>query len=469
MGVKGVDALRGVLSGFGIEFYEGGEHECERHEYDEWPGQWEVISSPYRFVILAGGEQGGKSVILAGRILRDILKAEKGSRARLYWLVGANYQETEREFGYLGEWLGKLALLGKDSPTKRVDPGEIRLKDGTRIVTKSDQDPRTAYTREAPDGIAVCEASLLGAASIERLRARAAPGGGWMMLAGTFEVGSGTYQTLYTSWASGWEDKKSYRIPSWANVHLYKGGRHDPEILAYEADASEDGFMERIAGKPVPPKGLVFSEFRKPVHVRPVEYREGLPVWIGIDPGIRSAYAVSVYQQQGGWEAGIDEVYERDLGTPEIIEICQNRPWWKDVKDGVIDISAKKREIVGPETVHDVWLKKTGIYLRANRVPIHTGTERLKSLLKPHPVTGKPGVVWNQRCRGILSEFGAEPNPIDGELRPYRWKLDKDGARVGGEPEDLYNHAVKASIYLFTHKYGSPHLRGDKFFKVVRY
>src|SRR3990167_4725762 len=152
MGVKGVDALRGVLSGFVIEFYEGGEHECERHEYDEWPGQWEVISSPYRFVILAGGEQGGKSVILAGRILRDILKAEKGSRARLYWLVGANYQETEREFGYLGEWLGKLALLGKDSPTKRVDPGEIRLKDGTRIVTKSDQDPRTAYTREAPDG-----------------------------------------------------------------------------------------------------------------------------------------------------------------------------------------------------------------------------------------------------------------------------------------------------------------------------
>lgn len=466
------DAVREVLKDIGVEFYDRSSHECAQHAYEEWPGQWDIIKAPYRFVLMAGGEQSGKSHCSAGKVVVDYLSVppvtERGKKAppRLYWLVGASYGETEREFTYLGDWLGEMGLVSEQS--KRVDPGIIRLIDGTRIVTKSAQDIRT-LSKEAPNGIVACEASQLDMAVFERLRTRATPKKAWIFLAGTFETGDGWYQALYTAWQSGYDDRKSISLPTWANSHLYEGGRHDPEILKLEADASDDSFIERIAGKPVPPKGLVFSEARRELHVRQIEYVPGVPVHIAVDPGIASAYAVVAYQFLGEQEVGIDEVYERDLVTEQIIEVCQTRPWWPDVTGGAIDYAAYQRPLAQPATVHDIWLAKTGLSLTAHKVPINDGTERLKSFMKPNPITRQPRIVWSPRCKGLLSELGLEPNPFDGQIRPYRWKMDRDGNVVGETPEDRYNHALKATIYYLVGKYGYVMARPNSRIKVVRH
>ena len=212
-----------------------------------------ILESHYRFNLVAGGEQAGKSLIASKYLLGRFAETqEKG----LYWLVAADYERTRAEFEYLLQDFSTLGILREAS--KRVDPGHLTLADDTRIETKSAKDPRTLAMR-APNGILGCEASQLDLETFFRLRGRCAPKRGWMFLSGTFEGSLGWYPQMFTAWASGAEkDARAYSLPSYTNIHLYPGGAQDPEILRLRDASSDDFFMERIEGKPSPPKGLVF-------------------------------------------------------------------------------------------------------------------------------------------------------------------------------------------------------------------
>ena len=164
-----------------------------------------------------------------------------------------------------------------------------------------------------------------------------------------------------------------------------------------------------------------------------------------------------------------DEIYERGRVTSEIIQIARNRPWWgKDgecnVKFGVVDVYATQHHNM--PAVAEQWLAETGLYLSSRRVRINEGTERLKTFLKVDPITGAPRVVFDNKCRGILSEFGALPNPFDGQTRVYRWKTDRDGNIVGEVPEDRHNHGIKATIYGLVDLFGYAHAGNRKTIRV---
>jgi len=407
-----------------------------------------ILSARNRFVLVAGGEQAGKSMVASKYLLGRFLENEDDP---LYWLVAADYERTRAEFEYLVSDFSALGLLSQAS--KRVDPGKIVLVDGTRIETKSAKDPRT-LAMKAPNGIIGCEASQLDLETFHRLRARCAPRRGWMFLSGTFEGSLGWYPQMYQAWQnSPVNDEKSFSLPSYSNLHLYPKGRQDPEILALEKAASDDFFMERIEGVPSPPKGMVFPEIRPDIHVVPVEYEPELPVHIWIDPGYSEAYACEIIQINGDQVRVIDEIYERNLVTDEIIDIAQTRPWWKDARFGVIDVAGYQHQAMAAPA--EVWLERTGIYFDSEKIRINDGTERLKSFLKTDPVNiREPRIVFDPKCKGILSEFGIQPNPFDGQSRAYRWKMDRDGNIVGGTPDDKYNHGVKAVIYGLINRYG---------------
>ena len=407
-----------------------------------------ILQSRKRFVLVAGGEQAGKSMVAAKYLLGRFLETEGEG---LFWLVAADYDRTRAEFEYLVQDFASLGLL-KES-TKRVDPGRIILADGTRIETKSAKDPRTLAMR-APNGIIGCEASQLDLETFHRLRGRCAPKRGWMFLSGTFEGSLGWYPQMYQSWQhSGSEEEQAFSLPSYSNQYLYPGGRQDPEILSLERASSDDFFMERIEGIPSPPAGLVFSEIRPDIHIEDVAYEPDIPVHIWIDPGYSEAYACEIIQVVNDQVRVIDEIYERNLVTDEIIDIAQSRPWWKDAQFGVIDVAGYQHQAMAAPA--EVWLERTGIYFDSEKIRINEGTERLKSFLKVDPVTNvEPRIVFNPKCEGILSEFGFKSNPFDGQTRAYKWKMDRDGNIVGQTPEDRYNHGVKAVIYGLINRYG---------------
>ena len=316
----------------------------------------------------------------------------------------------------------------------------------------------------APNGIVGCEASQLDLETFYRLSGRCAPKGGWLFLGGTFESSVGWYPQTFTAWESGFGDEQSFSLPSYSNHHLYPGGRDDPEIKRLEAVASDDFFMERIEGRPVPPRGLVFNEFRASIHSGEVDYIPDEAVHIWIDPGYAGGYALEAVQIIDDNVRIFDEIYEIGLVTEEIIEMAQGRPWWKDVQYGVIDIAGNQHQAMPAPS--EVWLGKTGLYLASQKVPINDGTERLKSFLKVDPISGYSRLSINSTCRGILSEFGAVPNPFDGQTRAYRWKVDRDGNIVGNTPEDKYNHGIKALIYGLVYHFGYSYAGGRQKIKV---
>ena len=424
--------------------------------------QLPILESPYRFNLVAGGEQAGKSMVASKYLLGRFMETEEPG---LYWLVAADYERTRAEFEYLVQDFATLGILKQAS--KRVDPGYIVLADGTRIETKSAKDPRTLAMR-APHGILGCEASQLDMETFFRLRGRCAPKRGWMFLSGTFEGSLGWYPQMFTAWAAGADpEARAYSLPSWTNKYLYPGGREDPEIQRLKEVASDDFYMERIEGKPSPPKGLVFTEFRPDQHVVDVEYVPDVSVHLWMDPGYAGGYAVEVVQVQGEQIQVIDEIYEVGLVTDEIIDIAKSRPWWPDVKFGVIDIAGNQHQAMAAPA--EVWLEQAGLYLSSQKVKINEGTERLKGWLKIDPRTHAPRIVFSPKCIGIMSEFGMAPNPFDGQTRAYRWKTDREGNIVGDTPEDKYNHGVKAIIYGLIDRFGYSYVQGHDRIKVRRW
>ena len=413
--------------------------------------QRRILDSPYRFTLVAGGEQAGKSLMASKYLLSRFAETEgKG----LFWLVAADYERTRADFEYLVDDFARLGLLKEAS--KRVDPGHLVLADGTRIETKSAKDPRTLAMR-APNGILGCEASQLDLETFYRLRGRCAPKRGWLFLSGTFEGSLGWYPQMFTAWANGADkDARAYSLPSYTNVHLYPGGATDPEILRLRDFSSDDFYMERIEGKPSPPQGLVFPEFRPDAHIADVEYEKDVPVHLWMDPGYAGAYAIEVIQVKGAQIQVIDEIYEQGLVTADMIDIAMSRPWWPDVQFGVIDVGGTQHQAMASPA--EMWLNQAGLYLSSQKVRINEGTERLKGWLKIDSKTHAPRLVIAPHCHGILSEFGVVPNPFDGQTRAYRWKTDRDGNIVGDVPEDKNNHGVKALIYGLVDRFGYAYL-----------
>jgi len=421
-----------------------------------------ILRSRFRFNLVAGGEQAGKSLVASKYLLSRFTETEERG---LYWLVAADYERTRAEFEYLLQDFSSLGILKEAS--KRVDPGHLTLADGTRIETKSAKDPRTLAMR-APNGIIGCEASQLDMETFFRLRGRCAPKRGWMFLSGTFEGSLGWYPQMFTAWASGADkDARAYSLPSYTNTHLYPGGSTDPEILRLKDASSDDFFMERIEGKPSPPRGLVFPEFRPDAHISEVNYEQGEPVHLWMDPGYAGAYAVVVVQVRNEQICVIDEIYEQGLVTDEIIDIAQGKDWWQDVRFGVIDVAGTQHQAMAAPA--EVWLQKTGLYLSSQKIRINEGSERLKGWLKIEPKTHAPRIVFNPKCHGILSEFGAAPNPFDGQTRAYRWKTDREGSIVGDIPEDKNNHEIKAVIYGLIDRFGYGYVSGANHIRVKRW
>ena len=437
------------------------EYIYEKVDFAPTDAQLPIINSRKRFILVAGGEQAGKSLVASKYLLARLLEInDKG----LYWLVAADYERTRAEFEYLVEDFSSLGVLSEAS--KRVDPGRIVLADGTRIETKSAKDPRTLAMR-APDGIIGGEASQLDIQTFYRMRGRCAPKRGWMFLSGTFEGSLGWYPQMHTAWTIPTDEEESFSLPSYTNTHLYPGGLEDPEIQRLKRDSSDDFFMERLEGVHSPPEGLVFGEFRPNLHIADVKWSVGDPVHIWMDPGYAGAYAVMIVQIHDDVVHVIDEVYEKGLVTGEIIDICRSRPWWQDVQYGVIDVGGYQHQAMAAPA--EIWMEETGLYMNSQKVAINDGTERLKSFLKPDPISRESKILINPKCSGVLSEFGASPNPFDGQTRAYRWKTDRDGNIVGNTPEDKNNHGVKALIYGIIDNYGYGYVLGRDRIPVKRW
>ncbi len=428
-----------------------------------------MVACRRQFILVPGGEGSGKSAAAAkhllGRWPDDMVKHEgRGmgdGEPNLYWLVGADYAQVTEEFRYLERDLTEL-YGNAVKATLRVDPGHIEVvvpgekRPRLRIETKSAGDA-AKISRARPDGIVMCEAGQIDYVIFERCYGRAQQGDGWLMGAGTLEGSVGWYPQLITAWSTGAGKGIALKLPTWSNRTLFPGGRNDPKIKEIEATHTDEYFMQRIAGEVVPPKGLVVPEFRADLHVVDLEYgNPDLPVFLWEDPGYgaRSAHAILAVRVDHGQVQVIDEIYERNLLTDQLIQVCQRRPWWQKVSQIVTDPHYKDQHHA-VHSVSDVWIRETGLVPQGEYGRLLPGIERLRGYFLPDPISGRPGIVIDPRCRGLLSELGAGVDPFDGKsFHPWVWKQTREGALAGEEPLDEYNHSAKSLIYGIVFNFG---------------
>lgn len=394
--------------------------------------QWPLLLCDERIILGPGGERGGKSLTgekyLMGRWFEG----------KLYWIAAKDYERCRPEFEYCLNDAQKLGILTPDYSFPARDQCHMVLVGGTRVVTKSLRDP-VKIGAEAPDGILVCEVAQIPYGDWLRLLARTAEKRAWLVGTGTFEGSLGWYPELVEYYGTGVGEGRSFSIPSWTNLHIFPGGREDPEIKRLESLLPPDVFMERFGGVPCKPSGLVIKEFANRIHVASCpEFDSSLSVEIAVDPGV-GAYAVLAIQEQGEQLIIIDEVYLQGLVSQDIIDICKQRPWWPAVTGGVGDIAAAESRMV--------WGKLAGIFLDAIKVEVETGIDALRTFLKPHPVTGKPKLLVNHKCQGFIAECGGGKSPISGM---GSWLRDKNTDK----PLKENDHACKAVIYYIAKKFG---------------
>ena len=368
---------------------------------------------------------------------------------RLYWLCGIDYSIPRKEFEYLLEDAKELKLLDPKSlslPTDKHKEASLRLLSGATIVTKSFKDIVRAMTKESPDGIAVCEAAQTEWTDIERCLSRLAASQGWLVLSGTHEGSVGWYAQKYKEWqVPNREGARSFSMPSWSNIHIYKGGIDNPEIARLRVILPEDKFLERFAAVPCPATRLVIPEFRNEIHVGNYSFDIANDVELAVDPGYAGAYAVLAIQSAGEVICVVDEVYLQGYTTEQVIEICQLKPWWKSVKAGVIDIAGRQHQAM--EAPVDVWFKKAGIMLKSTKVNEEEGINRLRSFLKRNPVTDKPQLFVNYTCSGLIAECDGGKSPVEGG---GAWLRDKHTHK----PLSRANHSCKALIYYLVDRFG---------------
>ena len=444
------------------------------------PAQQAILPCPARFQLITGGGQAGKSVLASKKFLKEFIPDVLRARASgytfplIYWLVAADYDRTDQEFNYIRNDLSQLHLLHHAS--KRVDPGFIEVRGGPPeapvlaiIRTKSAKDYRT-LAKEAPMGIIICEAGQLDLESYLRLVERSAHHHAWMFLSGTMESSLGWYPQLRIQWAAGLDPTKAaFSLPSYSNVYLYPSGAADPEIVRLKAETPDSFFMERIEGIPCPPRGLVFPEFTVDLHVSAdCQYQPGAPVSVWYDPGYGHACALEAAHVRGTEVDVFDELYIRGLDAEDVIDIAMGKVWWKDVRHLVIDVSGQYHQGQRPP-VSQVWLQKTGLVARGQKVGVNEGSERFRWFLKVDPVTRRPRIRWSPSCRGILSELGANVNPLDHQIHTYNWDVDKDGVVRGKVPQDLWNDGIKATTYGLVDRFGYVILPNSRQLVKIRY
>jgi hypothetical protein len=462
--------------------------------YQPGPSHWPAVMNPARFHAIGGGERSGKSRYNAQEVAFRVTYAKmQGATEQLVWLAGESYENAHREFDYLitiFQVLGALPddLTSRNPHVKKPDGRAWHMNlsgewEGITIQTRTVDDP-TKIASWALDGFVLCEAAQCrhGEEVWLRLRGRVAERRGWGILSGTFERQRGLwYKRLFNRWLVGDEEGHAYKFPTWENFAMFPGGWDDNEIVRLRERLDEDLFMERYAGIPTPPTSLVYPRFDPDIHVTTeAEYMprvnpvadglaeqwtqntsDRLPVELAIDPG-NSNYAILAIQrdedEHGPLVYVIDEVFGRNQSTGDLVEVCRNRPWWKNIDPryaGTIDNAARQRQ--GGTPTIKIWREISGFYLRARWVRVEDGIDKVRSFLEdyglkseydddgnrkyPHPAQWARLFV-HPRCRRLTEEFQMYRFPENRE--PSEWT----------DPRPGWDHGVKALAYFLIDRYG---------------
>jgi len=393
-------------------------------------------------VVLAGGEQSGKSTACSAHVFG------MHWRDKLVWIVGERYEDTRKEFEYLvanGEAVGATERVWS---SQNPSPSRALFRTGLRVRTLSSADASTLQG-ESPDGILMVEAGRQTFQAFKTLWTRAMHRSAWFLVSGTFELYHGRWFPDLWRACQGENEYHgvSLSLPTYANPILYPEGARDPKVLAAKATMTEEEFAERFLGEPRSPIGVVFPEFRRSLHVKTIAHTPGYPVELWVDPGYQpSAYAILFVQVVNDQIRVLDELYLHQVVNKEAVDLTLNHPLTQFVEKIVIDIAANTHA-GAQDPAAEAWragFRGRGVGIRSKYIKVLDGIKRTHDKLLVNPLTNEPFMVFSPKCEQTIWEFE----------EGYRRHTRNDGTEVQGTPIDADNHSTKAICYGIIDHFG---------------
>lgn len=419
--------------------------------FDPYPEQCDIINHPARYKQIAGGVGAGKSALLARLGDAYSVIADNG----LGWIVAPDYDQATICFDYLFQPYNELGLV-EDSSTPSRGPRSMRLNIlGLTFtwVTKSAMD-EVALASRRPHVILSDETAQMPGTILNKFRERAAENRAPVIMAGTFETSLGWYADNFERWqGSNPENGKSFSLPTWTNTKKYPGGRQDPEILANERSMPPELFLERFGGVPCKPSGLVFKEFDRKIHVKPLAelYNSDLPIELWIDPATHTYPCLFVQLHEGGRVHVLDEIYCKNEIAQQVIPKVVAHRFWDKVSQGVMDIAGSFRQGANKSQI-EVWsdetakLKTHGVDWEFIRVKDAMDWYNAVHLRLHNPADGAPLLYFADHLRDDISGDG-NAHGVLGEIKSHRWPDRSERAALPGRPTKRNEDALSAIGY----------------------
>lgn len=419
-------------------------------------GQLAVAESPARHKVVAAGRRFGKSFggstdkllpeVFYTKPLATTLLAR--GHKRIFWIVGPNYSDSEKEFRVIWNWCRKLEIPMDKGSYNSPETGQMRISlwDNTmEIVAKSAQNPER-LVGEGLSGVIMAEAAKLKESIwFKYIRPTLADFGGWSYFSSTPEGKNWFYRLWQQSQDPYNSDWAGWRMPAWVNHHVYRQptdendvrwlieeqrrtgesahkiakGRAaqgnplkiDSEILSSINELTPEAFLQEIAADFTEFVGRVFKEFDEEKHVTDLTFNPGWQTFAAVDYGFHNPN-VWLLIQVGPWgEINVlDEIYEEGLDPEDFADEIR----WRKLNPANLHYFFPDPADPGASRVLE---KKLGIRARGG-----TGGElssRInhirKALRDPRIVTSddldladqsiRPRLLFDRRCQRTIEDM----------------------------------------------------------------
>lgn len=433
--------------------------------------QMPVHLSTALVLFVNGGEGSGKSYVTSAEV------ASRYGNWKRVLFAAYKAESASNEADYLYEFLNEIGAVKAYSKPKTGNI-EIKCRNGAiieSVTTHAEGERAISGTGKSYDIICILEAGKHKYSVFLSCLLRISRTGGLLILSGTVEQSEIWYPDLIRKLQEDEQRRKDMQaqvviLPTWGNKKLYPLGREDPKIKMLEKELTPELFMERLAGVPSPPEGLVLKGFSYLTHVFDwVQYDPKSFVGLAIDPGYSgSHYSVAfiqehprIYTRQFYPELPdtqtidvwvIASLYLNYTVHEEVIELAKEFPFWSHVNYGVGDVIMKTHPQADRAPI-DVWKEKANVFLEAEPISIQDNIDRHRTFLKdPATIkidpltgfkdmaTGYPRIFYNPECKG-LEEYG-------------QWKKKLIAEGLYGKPDEKYCDLMKSIGYYLINRFG---------------
>jgi hypothetical protein len=345
-------------------------------------GQFEIANNPTRHKVISAGRRFGKSFGGAtDKLLPEIYftkplaaQLKDDGKKRIFWIIGPNYSDSEKEFRVIWNWCRKLEIpMDKPGSYYSAESGDMRISlfdNAFEIMAKSANNPERLVGEGLSGAILSEAAKLKESVWVKYIQPTLADFDGWSYHSSTPEGKN----WFYRLWQMGQDPNnkkwKSWRMPAWRNQYVYtKTGRAiatgkvppntpipeheftrddhvmqalelqrktnqsiyklqqiynwqiDEVVLDDLNELTPEAFLQEIAADFTEFVGRVFKDFDEEKHVTDLEFNPGWNTFAAVDYGYHNPN-VWLLIQEGPWGDinVLDEIYEEGLDPEDFAD-----------------------------------------------------------------------------------------------------------------------------------------------------